>query len=73
MESSPEARPTKSQHEQWMVQHRVFEIYNLFVDLPHNAKAVSLEVQRDKHIEYLTKGLRQLGPTFAVLDAKYSL
>lgn len=69
MEPSPESRPTVTQHEQWMVQHRVFEIYNLFIGLPPNAQAVSLEVLRDKHIEYLTKGLRQLGPSFVVLDA----
>ena len=31
----------------------------------------SLELQRDKHIEFLTNGLRQLGPSFCVLDAKY--
>jgi hypothetical protein len=29
-----------------------------------------LELWRDQHIEYLTKGLRHLGPNFHVLDAK---
>ncbi|GJZ51111.1 hypothetical protein Tco_0605626 [Tanacetum coccineum] len=31
-----------------------------------------LEVQPDNHIEYLMKGLRNLGPSFVVLDAKMS-
>jgi protein farnesyltransferase subunit beta len=30
-----------------------------------------LEVQRDKHIEYLTKGLHHLGSNFSILDSKY--
>ncbi|CAN4082457.1 unnamed protein product [Withania somnifera] len=30
---------------------------------------ISLELQRDKHIDYLTRGLRKLGPSFSVLDA----
>jgi len=29
-----------------------------------------LELWRDEHIEYLTRGLRHLGPAFHVLDAK---
>lgn len=52
-----------------MVESKVFEIYNLFSSLPPNAQIVMLEVKRDEHIEYLTKGLRQLGPAFVVLDA----
>lgn len=52
-----------------MVESKVFEIYNLFSSLPPNAHIVMLEVKRDEHIEYLTKGLRQLGPSFVVLDA----
>ncbi|GJS30522.1 hypothetical protein Tco_0491142 [Tanacetum coccineum] len=32
-----------------------------------------LEVQPDNHIEYLMKGLRNLGPLFVVLDAKMSM
>ena len=30
-----------------------------------------MELQRDKHLEYLTKGLKRLDPSFCVLDAKY--
>lgn len=52
-----------------MVESKVFEIYNLFSSLPPNAQIVMLEVKRDEHIEYLTKGLRQLGPSFVALDA----
>ncbi|XAR51859.1 Protein farnesyltransferase [Bertholletia excelsa] len=69
MASSASSRPTVTQHDQWMVEGQVFEIYKLFRDLPPSAQSVMLEVQRDKHIEYLTKGLRQLGPSFVVLDA----
>jgi hypothetical protein len=29
-----------------------------------------LELWQDPHMEYLTKGLRHLGPNFHVLDAK---
>ncbi|KAF5961702.1 hypothetical protein HYC85_002911 [Camellia sinensis] len=69
MESSTASRATVTQQEQWMVESKVFEIYNLFSSLPPNAQIVMLEVKRDEHIEYLTKGLRQLGPFFVVLDA----
>ena len=30
-----------------------------------------MELQRDNHLEYLTKGLKRLDPSFCVLDAKY--
>lgn len=38
-----------------------------------NCGTGSFELRRDNHIEYLTKSLKQLGPNFTVLDAKYSL
>ncbi|XP_052196604.1 protein farnesyltransferase subunit beta [Diospyros lotus] len=69
METSAAKRPTVTQREQWMVERQVFEIYNIFMGLPHNPQAVMLEVRRDEHIEYLYKGLRELGPAFGVLDA----
>ncbi|XP_057983831.1 protein farnesyltransferase subunit beta isoform X2 [Malania oleifera] len=62
-------RPTVTQHEQWMVEAHVFQIYDAFAGLPRNPQSVMLELQRDKHIEFLTKALRQLGPSFCVLDA----
>ncbi|XP_058778677.1 protein farnesyltransferase subunit beta [Vicia villosa] len=61
--------PTVSQRDQWMVESQVFHIYQLFANIPPNAQSVMLELQRDKHVEYLSKGLRHLGSTFSVLDA----
>lgn len=61
--------PTVSQRDQWIVESQVFQIYQLFSTIPPNAQSLMLELQRDKHIEYLSKGLRHLGSTFSVLDA----
>ncbi|XP_057464122.1 protein farnesyltransferase subunit beta-like isoform X1 [Actinidia eriantha] len=69
MEPSTPSRATVTQKEQWIVETQVFDIFNLFRELPPNAQTVMLEVQSDKHMEYLTKGLKQLGPSFVVLDA----
>lgn len=66
---STSSRATATQREQWMVEGQVFRIYELFGSIPRNAQTQLLELQRDNHIEYLTKGLRQLGPSFTVLDA----
>ncbi|XP_042412588.1 uncharacterized protein LOC122001752 [Zingiber officinale] len=35
-----------------------------------NWRMCRLELWRDKHIEFLTKGLGKLGPSYNVLDAK---
>ncbi|RVX08883.1 Protein farnesyltransferase subunit beta [Vitis vinifera] len=72
MDSSETQSPTVTQREQWMVESQVFQMYELLSSVPRNAQSVLLELQRDKHIEFLTNGLRQLGPSFCVLDAKYS-
>ncbi|WJX70298.1 protein farnesyltransferase [Trifolium repens] len=61
--------PTVSQRDQWMVESQVFQIYQLFATIPPNAQSLMLEVQRDKHIEYLTKGLHHLGSNFSILDS----
>ncbi|KAK9113768.1 hypothetical protein Syun_020565 [Stephania yunnanensis] len=61
--------PTVTQRDQLMVEMKVAEIYHLFASLPHHAQTLMLELQRDNHVEYLTKGLKQLGPNYAVLDA----
>ncbi|KEH24844.1 Protein farnesyltransferase subunit beta [Medicago truncatula] len=61
--------PTVSQRDQWIVESQVFQIYQLFSTIPPNAQSLMLELQRDKHIEYLSKGLRHLGSAFSVLDA----
>lgn len=63
------AATTKTQQEQWMVENQVFQIFDLFADLPRNAKSALVELQRDNHLEYLTKGLKRLDPSFCVLDA----
>ncbi|CAI0455327.1 unnamed protein product [Linum tenue] len=62
-------RATASQVDQWAVQDHVFKIYGAFASIPRSAQSVILELQRDKHVEYLTRGLQQLGPSFVVLDA----
>ncbi|XP_022879312.1 protein farnesyltransferase subunit beta isoform X2 [Olea europaea var. sylvestris] len=62
-------RGTKTQEDQWRVESQVFQIYNLFQGIPPNSQFAILELQRDKHIEYLTKGFKQLGRSFTVLDA----
>uniref|UniRef100_A0A5B7BYD1 Protein farnesyltransferase subunit beta n=1 Tax=Davidia involucrata TaxID=16924 RepID=A0A5B7BYD1_DAVIN len=69
MESSMAPRATVTQQEQRMVESQVFHLFQLFRNLPHNAQTVMLELPRDKHMEFLTKGLRQLGPSFSCLDA----
>ncbi|XP_010243000.1 PREDICTED: protein farnesyltransferase subunit beta isoform X2 [Nelumbo nucifera] len=61
--------PTVTQREQWTVEEMVSEIYQLFSSVPHHAQTIMLELRRDQHIEFLTRGLRQLGPSFRVLDA----
>ncbi|CAH9088095.1 unnamed protein product [Cuscuta epithymum] len=60
---------TKTQEEQWMVERQVRDIYNFFFSIPPNSQSVILEIQRDKHTEYLFGGLHRLGPSFSVLDA----
>ncbi|GAA0174121.1 acyltransferase [Lithospermum erythrorhizon] len=62
---------SKSEEEQWMVESQVLGIYHSFFNLPPQAQSANLELQRDDHMEYLTKGLRRLGPSFTSLDAKY--
>nr|XP_029144309.1 protein farnesyltransferase subunit beta [Arachis hypogaea] len=69
MDEMTSSSPTVSQRDQWMVESQVFQIYQLFATIPPNAQSLMLELQRDKHIEFLTKGLRHLGPNFSVLDA----
>lgn len=60
---------TKTQEDQWNLDHKVYTIYSQFHSLPPNAQVAHLEIQRDSHIEYLTNGLKRLGPSFSVLDA----
>ncbi|KAK7381394.1 hypothetical protein VNO78_34048 [Psophocarpus tetragonolobus] len=67
--SAPPPCPTVTQRDQWMVESQVFQIYQLFATIPRNAQTLMLELQRDNHMQYLSKGLRHLGPAFSVLDA----
>ncbi|XP_030953974.1 protein farnesyltransferase subunit beta isoform X1 [Quercus lobata] len=67
--NSMTAAPTKTQQEQWIVENQVFQIFDLFANLPRNAKSALVELQRDNHLEYLTRGLKRLDPSFCVLDA----
>ncbi|CAN4082456.1 unnamed protein product [Withania somnifera] len=62
-------RVTKTLEDQWMVERQVREIYDYFYSISPNSQSLLLELQRDKHIDYLTRGLRKLGPSFSVLDA----
>ncbi|XP_014632032.1 farnesyltransferase GMERA1A isoform X2 [Glycine max] len=65
--------PTVSQRDQWMVESQVFQIYQLFATIPGSAQNLmylsQLELQRDNHMQYLSKGLRHLSSAFSVLDA----
>ncbi|KAJ6734619.1 PROTEIN FARNESYLTRANSFERASE SUBUNIT BETA [Salix purpurea] len=66
MESGGE---TVTQLQQWSVEDLVFRMYNLFANIPPIAQTTMLELQRDEHIKYLNEGLKQLGPSFVVLDS----
>ena len=37
--NSMTAAPTKTQQEQWVVENQVFQIFDLFANLPRNAKS----------------------------------
>ncbi|XP_028553788.1 protein farnesyltransferase subunit beta-like isoform X1 [Dendrobium catenatum] len=60
---------TVTQLEQLKVEEKVSEIYRILSGAPTHTQTLMLELWRDKHIEFLTRGLNQLGPTYRVLDA----
>ncbi|CAM0882823.1 unnamed protein product [Alopecurus aequalis] len=62
-------RLTVTQVEQMKVEARVADIYRVLFDAAPSTKSVMLELWRDQHVEYLTKGLKHLAPSFHVLDA----
>ncbi|EXC20277.1 Protein farnesyltransferase subunit beta [Morus notabilis] len=64
---------TVTERDQWMVENEVFQIYNFFANAPRDVKSQMLKLRRDRHLEYLDRGLRFLGPSFCVLDAKDKL
>ncbi|KAL5796959.1 hypothetical protein ACOSQ2_001779 [Xanthoceras sorbifolium] len=67
--ASTSSRETVTQREQSMVLADVNVMYDIFADVPPRTKLLMLELQRDNHMEYLLRGLQQLGPSFCVLDA----
>ncbi|XP_021299333.1 protein farnesyltransferase subunit beta [Herrania umbratica] len=67
MESFPSL--TVTQRDQILVEQRVFNKYKAFYDMPPSSQSFMLELQRENHVEYLTNGLKHLGPSFCVLDA----
>ncbi|KAG5624384.1 hypothetical protein H5410_009602 [Solanum commersonii] len=60
---------TKTLEDQWVVERRVREIYDYFYSISPNSLSDLIELERDKHFDYLSQGLRKLGPSFSVLDA----
>ncbi|KAF8751381.1 hypothetical protein HU200_012052 [Digitaria exilis] len=62
-------RLTVTQVEQMNVEARVTDIYRVLWGGSPNTQSIILELWRDQHIEYLTHGLRHLGPAFQILDA----
>ncbi|KAJ4824718.1 hypothetical protein Tsubulata_045530, partial [Turnera subulata] len=68
-EEATRRRSTVSQTEQWAVQDLVFRIYSMWSRADPNVRTALLELNREEHIQYLTNGLRHLGPAFVSLDA----
>ncbi|XP_042468575.1 protein farnesyltransferase subunit beta isoform X1 [Zingiber officinale] len=66
---SEQPRLTVTQIEQLRVEAKVFEIYRVLNGVDPPTMSLMLELWRDKHIEFLTKGLGNLGPSYNVLDA----
>ncbi|XP_064955736.1 protein farnesyltransferase subunit beta-like isoform X1 [Musa acuminata AAA Group] len=62
-------RLTVTQLEQLKVEEEVFEIYRILRGIAPHTQSFMLELWRDTHIEFLTRGLGLLGPSYHVLDA----
>ncbi|XP_010441123.1 PREDICTED: protein farnesyltransferase subunit beta [Camelina sativa] len=60
---------TVSQREQFLVENDVFGIFGYFEASDVSTQRYMLEIQRDKQLDYLMKGFRQLGREFSSLDA----
>ncbi|XP_008801084.1 protein farnesyltransferase subunit beta [Phoenix dactylifera] len=67
LDSQP--RLTVTQLEQLKVEEKVAEIYRLLNGVSAHARSLMSELWCDKHVEFLTRGLKQLGPSYHVLDA----
>ncbi|KAL5228190.1 hypothetical protein ABZP36_016455 [Zizania latifolia] len=68
-EAAEVPRLTVTQVEQMKVEAKVADIYRVLFGAAPNTKSLMLELWRDQHIEYLTRGLKYLEPSFRVLDA----
>ncbi|URE37401.1 protein farnesyltransferase subunit [Musa troglodytarum] len=68
--SDRQGRLTTTQLEQLRVEQEVYGIYRLFHGVAPHTRSFMVELWRDKHIEFLARGLKQLGPSYHVLDAK---
>ncbi|KAL0773555.1 hypothetical protein Bca101_038706 [Brassica carinata] len=60
---------TVSQREQFLVENDVFGMYSYFDTSDIATQKFIVEIHRDKQLDYLMNGLRQLGPSFSSLDA----
>lgn len=69
MEPDREPRGTVTQREQSMVLNDVNMLYHIYASVPPLAQKLMMELQRKNHVEYLLRGLQQLGPSFCSLDA----
>ncbi|KAK1299082.1 Protein farnesyltransferase subunit beta [Acorus calamus] len=70
MEGPPRlSRLTVTQNEQAKVEDKVSDIYRVLVNVSPRARSLILELWRDKHVEFLMRGLRMLAPSYHVLDA----
>ncbi|KAH9790658.1 protein farnesyltransferase subunit beta [Citrus sinensis] len=69
MEPDTEPRGTVTQREQSMVLNDVNMLYHIYATVPPIAQTLMMELQRKNHVEYLLRGLQQLGPSFCSLDA----
>ncbi|XP_058068639.1 protein farnesyltransferase subunit beta isoform X2 [Magnolia sinica] len=58
-----------TQQEQIRVEQKVFEIFNLLNNVPSHSRSSMMDLWRDKHVEFLFKGLGRLSPSYYVLDA----
>ncbi|KAJ8649763.1 hypothetical protein MRB53_002786 [Persea americana] len=66
---SMKKRLSITQQEQVHVEQKVFEIFKILDGVSPHTQSLMLEIWRDKHIEFLTRGLRGLAPSYSVLDA----
>lgn len=69
MEPDTEPRGTVTQREQSMVLNDVNMLYHIYATVPPQTQKLMMELQRENHVEYLLRGLRQLGPSYCSLDA----